>query len=167
MIGPLVFVVGLVAISGVSCTAEYNEAAYLERVQDWTNSLSFTMVGLRVDDYYNSVFSKYEVVKKVSEVERSLLRWVLEIEKTTPPPGLEDIHQQIESLTASVIEYATNLREVLSKNSAPHIYVTPFKRPQSFKPYPVEVENIFGDRDRLLERIKEFQTVIAAQLEMR
>lgn len=163
-IGSLVLVVGLVAISGISCTAESNEAAYLERVQDWTNSLSLTLAGLRIDDYQNTVYPKNEVMNNASQLEPYLRRLGSDIQKTNPPSVLLDIHQRLESLVTDVNEYIDNLRQVLVRDNAPMFYLTPERRTEPVD-YPMEIETIFSEHDRIGKEIKQFKTLIATKLE--
>lgn len=154
----LIFIVGLIAISGVSCTVKHEETAYLERVEDWVNSLNFAVVGLRIEDYQNTKYSKNQVMAKASGMLRYMLQWHSDIEATTPPSELEDVHRQVENLAAEVIEYTNNLLQVLPRDDFPLFHL---RSPN--EPYSMEVGNIFSDLDRISKHIRELKTVITTQ----
>lgn len=160
----LVFAASLVAISGVSCTVKHEETAYLGRAEDWVNSLSFTLAGLKVDEYQNTVYSKYAIRSKASQLEPYLRRLGSSIKKTTPPSGLVDVHRQLESLVADVIELTANLRQVLTMDNAPVYYFTPERRTELTYEYPENIEDIFEEHEILREQIDDLRAVITTEL---
>lgn len=161
----LIFIVGLIAITGVSCTIEQKEIAYLEKGEDWINTLSFALAGLRIEDYQNAVYPNYEVIDKASQLEPYLRRLGSSIKKTTPPSGLVDVHRQLESLVADAIDFTANLSRVLTIDGTPMFYLAPERRTDSFETYPFEVENIFIEHDRIDKQIRDLKTIIATKLQ--
>jgi len=164
-VGFHVFVAALVAVLATSCVADDSRAGYLEKAQNWTNTLSVAVAGLRIDDYQNAIYPKQEVMNNASRLEPYLQRLGSDIDKTTSPPGLEDIHRRMGILVADVIRYTVSLPQVLGGDGAPVYYLTPERRTDQFVLYPIEVENILIEHERLHERIRELKSVIAAELQ--
>ncbi len=164
-VGFHVFVAALVAVLATSCVAGDSRASYLKKVENWTNTLSIAVAGLRIDDYQNTIYPKHKVMNNASRLEPYLQRLGSDIDKTTSPSGLEDIHRRIGILVADVIRYTVSLPQVLGGDGAPVFYLTPERQTDQFVLYPIEVENILSEHERINEQIRELKAVISTKLE--